>query len=124
MGHFYFCNNFGHKTLKCKAYEKFHEYKKDAIKKLKVRNHNQFGLLQRFDIECYKCNNFGHLARNYQLKCDAPIEVQRPWKKMVVRKQRDQRPPVDKEKFHGYCHYCHNFGHKVADCRVREKIKG
>ena len=35
---------------------------------------------------------------------------------MAVRKQRDQRHPVDKEKFHGYCHCCHKFGHKVADC--------
>ena len=26
---------------------------------------------------------------------------------------------MDKEKFHGYCHCCHKFGHKVADCRVR-----
>ena len=26
---------------------------------------------------------------------------------------------MDKEKFHGYCHCCHKFGHKVADYRVR-----
>ena len=26
---------------------------------------------------------------------------------------------MDKEKFHGYCYYYHNFGHKVADCKVR-----
>ena len=38
---------------------------------------------------------------------------------MEVRKQRDKIPPMDKEKFHGYFHYCHNFGHKVVDCRVR-----
>ena len=38
---------------------------------------------------------------------------------MAVRKQRDQRPLVDKEKFHGYCHYYHKFGHKVVDCKVR-----
>ena len=40
---------------------------------------------------------------------------------MAVRKHRDQRSLVDKEKFHGYFHYCHKFGHKVADCRVREE---
>ena len=39
---------------------------------------------------------------------------------MAIRKQREQIPPVDKEKFHGYFHYCHNFGHKVADCRAKE----
>ena len=38
---------------------------------------------------------------------------------MAVKKQRDQRPPVDKEKIHGYCHYCHKFGHKAADFRFR-----
>ena len=38
---------------------------------------------------------------------------------MEVRKQRDQGPPVDNEKFHGYCHYCHKFGHKVTNYRVR-----
>ena len=38
---------------------------------------------------------------------------------MEVRKQRDQRPHADKEKFHGYCYYCHKFGHKVAGCRVK-----
>ena len=38
--HCYSRNNFGHKALKYKAYEKVHEYKKDVIKKLKVRNHN------------------------------------------------------------------------------------
>ena len=38
---------------------------------------------------------------------------------MAVGKQRDQRPPVDKEKFHGYCHYYHKFGNKVADCKVK-----
>ena len=26
---------------------------------------------------------------------------------------------MDKEKTNGYCHYCHRFGHMVADCRVR-----
>ena len=38
---------------------------------------------------------------------------------MAVRKERGQRPPVDKEKFHGYYHCCHKFGHKVVECRVR-----
>ena len=29
-GHCYSCNNFVHKALKCRAYGKVHEYKKDA----------------------------------------------------------------------------------------------
>ena len=74
------------------------------LKSPKVRNHNQFGLLQRFDIECYKCNNFGHLARNCKMKCEAPVEVWRQWEKMAVRKQRDQITHMGKQNFHGYCH--------------------
>ena len=26
---------------------------------------------------------------------------------------------MDKEKFSSYFHYCHRFGHKVDECRVR-----
>ena len=46
FGHCYSCNNFGHKALNYKAYEKFHIYKKNASKqpnnysKTKSRHHN------------------------------------------------------------------------------------
>ena len=32
------------------------------------QNENPFNILFRHDIECYKCNNFGHLAKYCQLK--------------------------------------------------------
>ena len=35
FGHCYPCNNFGHKALNGKAYEKFHVYKKNTPKKQK-----------------------------------------------------------------------------------------
>ena len=38
----------------------------------------------------------------------------------VVTKQ-DQRFLKHKGKFYGYCHCCHKFGHKVADCRTKGK---
>ena len=57
LGNCYSCNNFGHKDLKCRAYGKVYEYKKDtSSNKPKERNHNHFGPFQRYDIECYKCN--------------------------------------------------------------------
>ena len=99
LGHCYSCNNFGHKALKCKAYEKVHEYKKDEITKPKARNHNQFGPIQRFDIECYKCNNFGHLARNCKLKCDAPIEFRDSGRKWQLGNRETKDLPWIKKNF-------------------------
>ena len=53
---------------KIKAYGKFREYKKNSPSdKPKERNHNRFTLLQRYDLECYKCNNHGHMARDCKL---------------------------------------------------------
>ena len=68
LGHCYSCNNFGHKSLKCRAYGKGYEYKKDMPSKPKGRNHSRFGTLQRYDIKCYKRNNFGHMARECKLR--------------------------------------------------------
>ena len=68
LGHCYYCNNFGHKALKCRAYGNVYEYKKDTSSKPKGRNNKWFVPLQRYDIECYKCNNFGHMARECKLR--------------------------------------------------------
>ena len=77
---YYSCNNFGHKALKCRAYEKVYEYKKDTFSnKPKGRNNNQFVPLQRYDIECYKCNNFGHMSRECKLRKSVSVEVQKQW---------------------------------------------
>ena len=46
----------------------FCDYKKNSSSnKPKVRNHNFFLPLQRYDIECYKCNNHGHIERDCNL---------------------------------------------------------
>ena len=68
LGHCYSCNKFGHKSLNCRAYGKFREYKNNSpSEKPKGRNHNHFTLLQRYDLECYKCNNHGDMARDCKL---------------------------------------------------------
>ena len=36
-------------------------------------------------------------------------------------KLKDQRFPKYKRTFYGYCHYCHKFGHKDVDCRIKRK---
>ena len=67
MGHHYSCNNFGHKSLNCRAYGKVREYKKKSSSNKPKGNHNLFTLLQKYDIECYKCNNHGHIERDCKL---------------------------------------------------------
>ena len=64
FGHCYSCNNFGHKALNCRAYGKLQDYKKNICSnKPKARNHNFFAPIQRYDMECYKCNKHGHIER-------------------------------------------------------------
>ena len=68
FGHCDSYNNFGHKSLNCRGYGKFRDYKKSASgNKPKVRSHKFFAPLQRYDIECYKCNNHGHISRDCNL---------------------------------------------------------
>ena len=37
-------------------------------------------------------------------------------------KQKNQR--FSKHTFYGYFHYCHKFGHKADDCRIKEEYQG
>ena len=79
--HCYSCNNFGHKSLKYRAYGKGYEYKNYMSSKPKGINHNCFGPLQRYDIEFNKCNKFGHMARECKLRKSVSVEAQKQWKK-------------------------------------------
>jgi hypothetical protein len=49
-GHCFNCTKFGHKVIDCRAYER-----NDQARNVYVAPHN---------IECYKCHNYGHIARN------------------------------------------------------------
>jgi hypothetical protein len=76
----YSCNNFGHKAINCRAYAKgrnnwnrsryanpMNHYEGNyPIKSCETfdKSYYKFGALG-YEIECYKCNNFGHIARNY-----------------------------------------------------------
>ena len=116
-------NNFGHKSLNCRAHGKSYEHKKDIYGKPKGRNHNHFGPLQRYDIKCYKCNNFGHMARECKLSKNVSVESQKQCKKMECVKQEAEIFLKHKGKFYGYYHCCHKFGHKVAGCRTKGKYQ-
>ena len=63
LGHFYSCNNFGHKALNYVS-----EYKKKSSSNKSKGNKNLFTLLQKYYIECYKCNNNGHMERDCKLE--------------------------------------------------------
>jgi hypothetical protein len=79
LGLCYSCNDFGHKAINCRACKKgrntwnrsSHENPKNRyednypIKPCEAFdiNYNSFDALG-YEIECYNCNNFGHIARN------------------------------------------------------------
>jgi hypothetical protein len=74
LGLCYFCNNFGHKAINCRAYAKnrsnYGGYSRNNYLKKPHeaynRNYNNFGSLNN-EVECYKCNNFGHEAKDCRL---------------------------------------------------------
>jgi hypothetical protein len=79
LGYFFSCKNFGHKAIDCKAYGRndymrnrskiSHKNYKDDHMNNKTRgfhghvdrNYNPFSPLH-YKVECYKCNNYGHIA--------------------------------------------------------------
>ena len=38
------------------------------------KDKNPFIILAKYDVECYKCHNFGHLEKDYQLKLEKQEE--------------------------------------------------
>ena len=67
LGHYFACNNFGQKALNCRTERKVSKYKKKSSSNGSKGNKNTFTLLQKYDIECYKCNNHGHMPRDCKL---------------------------------------------------------
>ena len=61
------------------------------------------------------------MARECKLRKSVSIEAQKQWTKMEFVKKEDQRLLKHKGKFYGYCHCCHNLGHKAADCKTKRK---
>jgi hypothetical protein len=71
----YTCNNFGHKAVNCRANNRnnnnFESYtQRDYSRRpsdTQRRSYNMFESLST-EVECYKCNNFGHMAKDCRMK--------------------------------------------------------
>jgi hypothetical protein len=70
----YACNNFGHKAVNCRANNRnsnnFESYtQRDYSRRpseTQRRSYNRFESLST-EVECYKCNNFGHMAKDCRM---------------------------------------------------------
>jgi hypothetical protein len=74
LGLCYSCNNFGHKVVNCRANIKsrnnYEGYTRNSYPRrpheAQRKNYNRFESLSN-EVECYKCNNFGHMAKDCRL---------------------------------------------------------
>jgi hypothetical protein len=74
LGLCYSCNNFGHKVVNCRENAKnrrnYEGYSNNSYPRrpyeTQNKNYNSFGSLSN-EVECYKCNNFGHMAKDCRL---------------------------------------------------------
>jgi hypothetical protein len=97
----YACNNFGHKAVNCRANNRninnFESHTQKGYPRrpseTQRRSYNMFESLST-EVECYKCNNFGHMAKDCRMTIP-PREPQQnnnnhrqePQKRTWIRKQ-------------------------------------
>jgi hypothetical protein len=70
----YACNNFGHKSVNCRANNRNNNYFESHTQKgysrrpseTQRRSYNRIESLS-IEVECYKCNNFGHMDKNCRM---------------------------------------------------------
>ena len=83
-GHFYSCGRFGHRAIECRTYVwnkySFGRTFRNGYSETQ-HNINIFYYL-RDDVECYKSNNFGHLAKDCRLGSSSKEFLQNQNKKI------------------------------------------
>ena len=86
LGYCFFCRNFGHKAINYRenainnylrnrdgyktSKNDFMSNKNKTSQRFANKNYNSFAPLMNFNVECYKCNNFGHKAH----ECKSRLE--------------------------------------------------
>jgi hypothetical protein len=135
----YACNNFGHKVVNCRAnninINKFESHTQKGYPRrpseTQRRIYNSFESLST-EVECYKCNNFGHMAKDCRMTVP-PREPQQdnnshrwePQKRTWIRKKNQYSNEEctlvlqDKQKKHGLYVDCGCSKHMTSD---REKF--
>ena len=101
----YSFNNFGHKEVHCKSYRKYNSKNAQRYTKNKnnvdKRNQNSFSPLQDYNVECHKCNNYGHKANEcrfpkYSTK-ESISNIKENYKKIWKTKYKVQRKKDDED---------------------------
>jgi hypothetical protein len=94
----YACNNFGHKAVNCRANNKKNNYFESHTQRgysripseTQRRSYNRFESL-RTEVDCYKFNNFGYMAKKCRMtvppKEPQQSHKQEPRKMTWIRKQ-------------------------------------
>jgi len=68
FGYFYSCNGFGHKEIDCRKHiwggymRKNNKYTHELSRKI----YSSFSPFLNYNIICYNCNNYGHIAKFYK----------------------------------------------------------
>jgi len=101
----YACNNFGHKVVNCRAKNRknnnFESHTQRGYSRRSSetprRSYNKFEYLST-EVECYKCNNFGHVSKNCRMivppkepQQNSNNHKQEPQKMTWIRKQDQYR---------------------------------
>jgi hypothetical protein len=85
LGYYFSCHNFGHKSINCRANTRYNYLRSRDIYKTTRNdyisnkttqefadiNYNPFSPLMNSNIECYKCNNFGHKAHECRRRLES-----------------------------------------------------
>jgi len=100
LGSCYSCYNFGHKDVNCRANTKNRSndesYTRNIYPRIsheaQRRSYNRFGSLSD-EVQCYKCNKFGHISRD----CILIFPPKEPKKNINSHNQEPQRIWIRKQ---------------------------